>query len=168
MSPSILALSYFFHLIATIIWLGGLATMTIMVWPETRRVLADNTAALELLTRLRKRFVPLSNLSLVVLVFTGFIQMAGDKNYDGLMEFDNEWSRVILLKHIAILGMVVCGLILQLWITPALERAGMLLERGKGDAAEWERLRRREVRLTWANVLLGVLVLAFTAWATAI
>jgi uncharacterized membrane protein len=168
LSQSALAISYFFHLIATVIWLGGLATMTIMVWPETRRIFTDNPAVLTLLTRLRKRFVPLSNLSLVVLVFTGFIQMAGDEHYDGLMAFTNEWSRVILLKHLAIAGMVVCGLILQFWVTPALERASLLLERGKGDSAEWERLRRREIRLTWANVALGVLVLAFTAWATAI
>ncbi len=168
MSQSILAISYFFHLIATVVWIGGLVTMTVMVWPETRRTLADNPAMLELLTRLRKRFVPLSNFSLVVLVITGFIQMSGDPNYDGVLQFDNEWSRVILLKHIAIIGMVTCGLILQLGVTPALERVGFLLERGKGDRAEWERLRRREVRLTWINVGLGVLVLAFTAWATSI
>lgn len=74
----------------------------------------------------------------------------------------------MLLKHLAILGMVVCGLALQYGVTPALERAGLLLERGKGDPEAWERLRRREVRLTWLNLGLGVAVLAFTAWATAI
>lgn len=168
MSQSLLAISYFFHLIATVVWLGGLATMTVLVWPEMRRVLADNPALLSLLTRIRKRFSPLTNFSLVVLVITGFVQMAADPNYDGVLQFTNEWSRVILLKHVAIAGMVVCGLVLQYGVAPALERASLLLERGKGDPGEWERLRRREVRLTWVNVGLGVLVLAFTAWATAI
>jgi uncharacterized membrane protein len=168
LSPSILALSYFFHLIATVIWLGGLATMTLFVWPEARRVLAENPALMQLLTRMRKRFVPLSNFSLVVLIATGLIQMTGDPNYDGVLQFDNEWSKVILLKHVAIFGMVVCGLVMQFQVTPALERIGILLERGKGDPAEWERLRRREVRLTWVNVALGLAVLAFTAWATAL
>jgi uncharacterized membrane protein len=168
LSPSILALSYFFHLIATVIWLGGLATMTLLVWPEARRVLDQNPAMMQLLTRLRKRFGPLSNFSLIVLIATGLIQMSGDPNYDGVLQFDNEWSKVILLKHIAIFGMVVCGLVMQFQVTPALERVGMLLERGKGDPEEWERLRRREVRLTWVNVALGLLVLGFTAWATAL
>jgi uncharacterized membrane protein len=168
LSPSILALSYFFHLIATVIWLGGLATMTLFVWPEARRVLAENHALMQLLTRMRKRFIPLSNFSLVVLIATGLIQMTGDPNYDGVLQFDNEWSKVILLKHVAIFGMVVCGLVMQFQVTPALERIGILLERGKGDPAEWERLRRREVRLTWVNVALGLAVLAFTAWATAL
>ena len=168
MSPSLLAISYFFHLIATIIWLGGLATMTVLVWPEMRRVLADSPSTMLLLTRLRKRFVPLSNFSLVVLVITGFIQMSADSHYDGVLKFTNEWSRILLLKHLAIIGMVVCGLVLQYSVTPALERASLLVERGKGDPVEWERLRRREIRLTWVNVGLGVLVLAFTAWVTAL
>jgi uncharacterized membrane protein len=168
LSPSILAVSYFFHLVATVVWIGGLVTMTILVWPEARRVLAENPAMLQLLSRLRKRFVPLSNLSLVVLILTGLIQMVGDSNYDGVLQFDNEWSQVILLKHIAIFGMFICGLVLQYYVAPALERVGMLVERGKGDTARWEKLRRQEVRLTWINVGLGVLVLAFTAWATAL
>lgn len=168
MSPSILAISYFFHLIATIVWIGGLVILTIMVLPEARRVLGTNPEFYSLLARLRKRFTPLSNLSLVVLVVTGLIQMAGDSNYDGVLQFTNEWSRVILYKHIAVLGMFVCGLALQYWVVPSLERATLLAERHKGDAAELDRLRAREARLTWVNLILGVLVLGFTAWATAL
>ncbi len=168
MSQSILAISYFFHLIATVVWIGGLVTLVILVWPESRRILKDNPTLEALLNRLRKRFFPLVNFSLAVLIVTGMIQMSGDTNYDGLMQFDNEWSRVLLLKHIAIIGMVVCGVALQYWVSPALERASLLAERSKGDPAEGARLRQMEVRLTWLNVGLGILVLAFTAWITAI
>lgn len=168
MSPSILAISLFFHLMATVVWLGGLFTLVILVWPETRRLLDTNPALYGMLTRLRKRFFPLSHFSLVVLIVTGLIQMVASPHYDGMMRFDNEWSRAILLKHIAIAGMVACGLALQYAVAPALERASILAERSKGDPAEWARLRRAEIRLTWANVLLAVLVLGFTAWATAL
>lgn len=168
MSQSLLAISYFFHLIATVVWIGGLVTLVILVWPETRRLLETNPALYGLLARIRQRFFPLTNFSLAVLIVTGLLQMTADTNYDGMMTFDNEWSRVMLLKHIAIGGMMLCGIVLQFWVAPALERASLLAERSKGDPAEWERLRRNEVRLTWANVMLGMLVLAFTAWATAI
>jgi uncharacterized membrane protein len=168
LSPSLLAISYFFHLIATIVWIGGLAVLTVMVLPEARRVLGTNPQFYTLLTRLRKRFLPLSNLSLVVLVVTGLIQMSGDSHYDGVLQFTNEWSRVILYKHIAVLGMFVCGLAIQYGVVPALERATLLAEHHKGDAAELDRLRSREARLTWINLILGVLVLGFTAWATAL
>lgn len=168
MSPSVLAISYFFHLVATVVWIGGLVTLTVFVWPETRKALANNPALYAYLTRLRKRFYPLTNFSLVVLTFTGFIQMSGDPHYDGVLKFTNEWSQLLLLKHIAIIGMVVCGLVLQYGVTPALERASLLLEHGKGDQAEWEKLRQREIRLTWVNVILGLAVLGFTAWITAL
>jgi uncharacterized membrane protein len=167
LSPSILAISYFFHLIATVVWIGGLVILTILVWPEMRRILADSPAMYRFLTRLRQRFLPLSNLSLAVLIVTGLIQMTADPNYQGVLKFSNDWSRAILFKHIAVAGMVVCGIALQFWIGPALERVSLLVERDQGDPETWARLRRYEVRLTWINVILGILVLAFTAWATA-
>jgi uncharacterized membrane protein len=168
LSTSALALSYFFHLLATVFWIGGLALLVILVWPESRRVLQNTPGLYQLLTRVRRRFLPLSNLSLAVLVVSGLLQMTGDPNYEGVLQFTNDWSRVILLKHIAIAGMFICGLALQLWVAPALERVTLLAERGKENPSEWERLHRVEVRLTWANLALGVLVLAFTAWATAL
>ncbi len=168
MQPLYLALSYFIHLIATVVWIGGLVSLSLLVWPEAKRTLADQPALLTLLTRLRKRFAPLTHFSLVVLWLTGFVQMSGDANYQGTLTFDNEWSRVMLFKHIAVIGMVVCGVILQYMVVPALERATLLRERGKGDPADWDRLRQREVRLTWVNLALGMAVLGFTAWATAL
>ena len=167
MSPSLLALSYFIHLVATVVWIGGLVILTVLVIPEARRALAENPALLTLMTRLRKRFTPLSNLSLALLIATGMFQMAGDPNYQGMLQFNNQWSIAILLKHIAVIGMVAVGLVLQLVTIPALERATFMLERGKGNPADHERLRRHEVRLT-INLLLGIAVLGFTAWATAL
>ena len=168
MSQSSLAISLFFHLLATVVWIGGLVILTVLVWPESRRVLAENPALYTFLTRLRKRFMPLTHLSLAVLLVTGLFQMTADPNYEGVLQFTNEWSQVILLKHLALGGMVICGVALQFWVVPALERVSLLRERNRGDAQEWTRLRRYEVRLTWINVILGVLVLGFTAWATAI
>jgi uncharacterized membrane protein len=168
MTTPILAISYFFHLVATVVWIGGLMILSILVYPEARRVLADSPALHRFFDRLRKRFMPLTHFSLAVLVVTGLLQMSGDPNYDGVLQFANTWSRVILLKHIAIGGMLLCGLVLQYGVMPALERTGLLIERGKGDSADWERLRRNEIRLTTANLVLGVGVLGFSAWATAL
>jgi uncharacterized membrane protein len=168
LSPLLLALSYFLHLLATVIWLGGLMVLTVLVIPEVRRALDGTPALAGILTRLRTRFVPISNLCLAVLLITGMFQTAGDENYEGLLAFNNAWSVAILLKHVAIVGMIAVGLALQYRIVPALERASLLTERGKGDPAEYERLRRRELRLTWLNIAFSVLVLACTAYATAL
>jgi putative copper export protein len=165
LTQTILAVSLFFHLCATVIWVGGLLVTLLLVWPEVNRVLREQPSLYALMSRLRRRFSVYSNLALAVLLITGLTQMVGNPNYDGLMQFNNEWSRVILLKHFAILGMVICGALLQFGVTPALERATLLVERGKTDGKEWRHLRRREVLLTTVNAGLGVLVLAFSAWA---
>ena len=165
---TILAISLFFHLTATVIWVGGLLLTVLLIWPEVRRALKQSPELYRLLHRLRLRFTPWGNLSLAVLIVTGLVQMSLNPNYDGLMQFNNPWSRVILLKHIALLGMIASGAVLQLWVFPALERASLLIERGQGTADEYERLRRQEVRLTWLNAGLGVAVLAFSAWAGAL
>ena len=168
MSPSLLALSYFIHLLATVVWLGGLMVLTVLVIPEVRRALDGSPALASITSRLRARFAPISNLCLAVLLITGMFQTAGDEHYEGLLAFDNAWSIAILLKHVAIVGMIAVGLSLQYRIVPALERTSLLIERGKGDPAEYERLRRRELRLTWVNIGFSVLVLACTAYATAL
>lgn len=166
MSPSLLAVSYFVHLMATVIWIGGLMVITALVVPAARRALGDGS--IDLLRRLRTRFTPISNLCLVILFATGMFQMAGDPNYDGLMQITNPWSVAMLLKHLATIGMVVFALALQYGVVPALERTTLLLERGKGNPAEAARLRRREDTLMWINIALAVVVLACTAYATAV
>ena len=149
-------------------WIGGLVITALLVWPEMRRALADQPALYGLLNRLRKRFTPISNLSLSVLLVTGLFQMSLDENYNGMLNFDNEWSQVMLIKHIVIVLMALVGLFLQYVIIPALERTSMLLEREKGDVAEWQALRSREVALTWVSVALGLCVLGLSAWAGSI
>lgn len=166
----LLALSFFLHLVATVVWIGGLTLLTALVWPEARSLLAradESGALLEFLERLRKRFYPLANLSLVVLIVTGLFQMDKSPHYDGLLQFTNDWTRAILLKHIAVLGMLVVGAVMQWVVMPALERATLLVRRGK-DAPDLERLRHRERQLTALNCGLGIIVLLLTAIATAI
>jgi uncharacterized membrane protein len=164
--------SLFFHLLATVVWIGGLVLMTILVWPEARKALAQATypSLAAYLDRLRNRFNPLAALSLIVLIVTGLYQMARDPNYEGMLQFNNTWSRAILIKHIAVLGMIIAGAVMQWSIIPAIERATLYLNQGKTapNLPDVERLRRRERQLVALNCGLGVLVLVFTAIATAV
>src|SRR5260221_6025076 len=170
----LLSLSFFLHLLATVIWLGGLALLTLLIWPEARTLIAKQEqggAVLDLLDRLRKRFYPLANLSLVVLIVTGLFQMEESPHYDGLLQLTNDWTRAILLKHVAVLGMLVVGMAMQWGVLPALERATLLARRGKDQvksSQDMARLQRRERQLLILNLVLGVVVLLFTAIARSI
>ncbi len=165
-----LAISYFLHLIATVAWIGGLLLLVVVAWPAARTALqsADQSGGLlRLLADLRKRFTPIANLSLIVLIVTGLVQMSANPKYDGLLKIDNDWSRAIFFKHIAVVGMIGVGGVMQLALLPALDRAELRARLGK-DAPDLPRLQRRERRLSAFNLALGVLVLAFTAIATAL
>ncbi len=168
MSQSILAISLFFHILATVVWIGGILIITLLVIPEINRILLDQPALYQTLQRLRTRFYPLSNLALVILIVTGLFQMTADPEYDGLMQFNNTWSQVMLVKHILIVAMALVGVFLQFSVAPALERTTLLLERGKGDTATWNTLRQREKALTWVMIMLAILILALSAWLSAI
>ena len=168
MSPSVLAISLFIHILATVIWIGGILLITFLVVPELNRSLADQPALHQLLTRLRARFTIVGNLALALLIVTGLLQMTADPHYDGLLQLDNDWSRVLLIKHLLILLMALTGLALQFGVAPALERASLLLQRGQSDDREWRRLRRNERRLSLLIAALALLILAASAWLTAL
>lgn len=172
MSKASLALSLFVHLSATAIWIGGILITMLLVWPSVRRSLQESPALYSTLSQLRTRFYPISNLCLVALIVTGLFQMTADPNYNGLLTFDNTWTQIMLAKHLVIVGMALTGLALQYGVAPQLERTSLLLERGKSDdattQAQWQQLHQREVWLTWLNGILGVAVLACSAWATSL
>lgn len=168
MSQAALAISLFFHILATVVWIGGILLITFLVIPQVNRALEDQAALHQILLGIRRRFAGVSNLALAVLIVTGLLQMTADPNYDGLLRLDNQWSRVLLLKHLLIAIMAILGLLLQWSVAPALERASVLVQHGKDDEREWRRLRRSERRLTLLIALLAMLILAASAWLVTI
>ena len=168
MPTSILALTYWLHLAATIVWLGGLATLPLIVWPGLTRTPGDETHQ-TLLDDIERRFWPLANVSLVVLIITGTLQMGDDPHYSGLFKIDSPWAIGMLAKHIVIAGIVVASIALQWSVQPALDRAALLARRGDTQGKDEEAgLRQQARRLILLSLALGVLVLAFTAFITAL
>jgi uncharacterized membrane protein len=162
MPTLLLALNYWLHLLATVVWLGGLAMLVAVAWPGARR-------AGDALDDMERRFRPLANVSLLVLLVTGMIQMGGDPHYEGWFAVRNAWSATLLAKHLIVLVMIGLSLLLQFGAAPALARAHLLAERGvSGGESEHAAARRRLRRLTAANLALGVLVLMLTAYMTAL
>jgi uncharacterized membrane protein len=161
----ILVISYWFHLLATVVWLGGLALMLLVAWPALRRgTLADNHWL-----ALQQRFMPWANGSLIVLLITGFVQMTNDPNYTGFLQIDSLWAGAILIKHLAFGGMVLIGVYVQWSLYPAMDRLKLLGEkRPLLIQSEQEALTQREIQLLRLNLLCAAAVLFCTAVATAV
>lgn len=162
-----LALAFWVHLIATVIWVGGLALMALVVWPGAQAALGSGPQLATLIRAIQQRFAPLTWLSLAALTVTGLIQMSGNVNYDGFLQITNLWAVAILIKHVAVGGMMLVGAYLHWGVQPTLARLTTLAEHGH-PAPGLEVLRHRELALTRLNLLGGMIVLALTAVARAL
>ena len=161
----LLVVSYWLHLLATVIWLGGLALWGMVGMPAfSHKTLTPNQWL-----ALQQRFLPYANASLVVLLITGFIQMTTDPHYEGFLVVTSLWGGAILIKHIAFVGMVAIGAYMQGRIYPAMERTLLLMQKKATlGLAEQAHLEKQEKRLLWLNLTCAIAVLFFTAVATAI
>ncbi len=165
-----LALNYGFHLVATVLWIGGVATLTLVAWPGLLSAAGDDEGATNRIAdEIERRFRPVANLSLVVLLVTGMLQMGGDPHYQGFLQIADLWSVGLLAKHVIYGCMLLVTAILQLGVQPALSQARLLARRGSPEGVERERLlRSRLMRLTRLNLVLGLLVLLLTAVRSAL
>ncbi len=150
---------------ATVVWLGGIALIALFAWPALQR----GTLAANQWWIIQRRFIPWANASMIVLLITGFYQMTSDANYTGFLQVDSSWAMAILLKHIAYLAMIFITVYMQVILYPAMSRFTMLVDKQPAvAAAEQERLQKREICLLRLNLASAIIVLLFTAIATAV
>ena len=106
-------------MLATVVWIGSLAALSILVLPATRKAL-DAHAYAALIETIQRRLDPLGWLCLVLLVATGLVQMSANPNYRGFLAITNRWAVAILIKHIVFAGMTAVSAYLTWGLLPAL------------------------------------------------
>lgn len=160
-TPQFLAVSYMLHMIATVVWIGGIVFMALVVTPA----LKDRPEAAGLFAAIRRRFAPMAGLSLVVLVVTGMVQLTSSTHYVGFLNFANTWAKAILLKHIAVGGMITTAFYMTYVLQPDIRRTAMLLSAGKANPDEMRALTRRQAQAAQISIGLAAIVLLLTAIA---
>jgi uncharacterized membrane protein len=172
-----LTLAYWLHMLATVIWIGALATLTILILPAAHKAL-DLQAYANLVTELQRRLDPVGWFSLALLVGTGLLQMSANPNYHGFLAIEGRWASAIFFKHLVFLGMVGVSSYLTWGLLPRIQRNTLrqarhqsVGESGMQESQPWmheaRRLQRQETMLLRLNLVLGVLILALTAVARA-
>lgn len=164
-SPPVWALTlvYWLHMLATVTWIGGIVSISILVLPAARKSLSP-AEQLAFIESMQKRLEPLAWFSLGLLIVTGLFQLSANPHYNGFFDVSTQWSLAILVKHGLVAVMVVVSAV-QTWeVLPAIRRT--MMRRGKG-ASEEEivQLQKREERLLRMNFVLSILILGATAVA---
>ena len=167
MNSAIISVSFFLHLLATVAWIGGLVTLALVVQPVLNRSVTEVRERARVLEAILKRFQPVANLSLAVLILTGMVQTFTSRFYKGFLRLDNLWAQAIFFKHVAVLGMIIVAGFITFSVQPALKRNALLIANGLSDEQQLARLQQQQARLSWTNLVLSVLVLLFTAVASA-
>jgi uncharacterized membrane protein len=135
--------------LATVIWIGGITFILFVAIPSSRQVL--RAEASKLMGEISKRFTPLANYSIILLVVTGVALMVLNEQFSGNRFFGNNWSLVLSLKHILVFGMVVVHFYRGLVLTPKIGRTASPTEKTS--------LQKLSLNLVKTNFVLGVIVL---------
>jgi uncharacterized membrane protein len=159
-----LTTAYLLHMLATVVWLGGLAALAFWVIPLGRRAL-DPPGFAALLERLQQKLDVTAWLSLALLAGTGMFQMSAHPAYEGFLSVQSRWAGALLAKHLVIFGMVGVNAYLTWGVMPRLRRLNLRQAGGIDQTDEQARLLRLNSRLLYLNLLLAAVVLAFTALA---
>ena len=152
MTELILATSYWLHLIATVIWIGGITFILFIAIPSTKQVLGTESG--KLMGEISKRFTPLANYSIILLIITGLVLTGFNKQFSGIGNFKNNWTLVLTLKHVLILGMVAVHFYRGLVLAPRIARTE--------PASKKASLQKLSLNLVKVNFCLGLIVLLFS------
>jgi len=163
---SALTLAYWLHMLATVLWIGGISTLAILVLPTASKTL-DAEAYAALLESIQKRLDPLGWVCLAVLAATGLVQMSANPNYQGFIAIHNRCAAAILVKHLLFLVMTGLSVYLSWGLLLKLRRLAVKRQWLPAEALSDQSasLGRQEVFLLRLNLILGVLILALTAIA---
>lgn len=154
------------HIAATVVWIGWSLLLVAVIAPQV--TVAYAPAGDGWLASAVRRLSPLASLALAVLAVTGMYQLVANPNYVDLLALTNTWSRLIFVKHLAVLGNVGLMVYLAGTLVPEIRFQLRAAGLGRGDERRLTILVRRFGRVAWLNLALGAVVLLMTGLATAL
>lgn len=152
MKEIILAASHWAHLIAAVIWIGGIIFILFIALPSAKQILESDAG--KLMGEISKRFTPIANYSIIFLLVTGIILTALNKQLSEIESVRNNWTLFLIMKHVLILGMIIVHFYRGLILAPKIA--------GTVSAEQKASLQRLSLNLVKVNFCLGLLVLFFS------
>jgi uncharacterized membrane protein len=148
----VFAVVTFLHDLFTVVWVGGLIALGLVVMPSARKVLGMGPQTKKLMETIQKRMSMLVYVSIVGLLLTGLLLSRRSPAFQGLLQFGNTYSIVLVFKHILVLLMIAVTLLRSL-----------ALRRVSGPTQE-----RLKTGLLFLNIALGILVLILSGFSAAL
>ena len=156
----ILVLSHLLHVLGTVVWIGGILITLLVILPGSKAAIESASTVGKLMKEVAKRFTPLANISILLLIVTGIIIFYYDKNYTSFLDMQNRWNLLIALKHAFVAIMIIIHFYRGLILSQKIEKSSL-----KPNEKATARLKKLSLDLVKANLALGIIVLLLTAVA---
>ena len=160
MNLSVLALSHFIHVMGTVVWIGGIVMTLLVILPGSKTALEAPPVVGKLMKEVARRFTPLANMSILLLIATGIIILYYDKNYTSFLDLTKSWNVVIALKHFFVAAMILIHFYRGLILNPRIEQFS-----SQPNEKLSSRLKKISLDLVKVNFALGIIVLLLTAFS---
>jgi len=143
------------HNIFTALWIGGMLTLAFAVFPSIMKVLGKSKETKQTITTIKKRMSIFVYISMVGLILTGLLMAKQSGQSTGFLSFGNTYTSILSTKHILYILMIILSIFRSLIVDklenltpPAKEKLNMII--------------------LIINILVGVAVLALSAWVSLI
>ena len=137
------------HISAAVVWVGGIIFILFVALPSSKLVLGAEAG--KLMGEISKRFTPIVNYSILLLIVTGIFLTGHTGRFSGVA---SDWP--MLLKYIFVAMMVIIHFYRGLILTSKIVKTA--------DAIEKSALQKLSLNLVKCNLMLGALVLFFSVY----
>jgi uncharacterized membrane protein len=142
----------------TVVWIGGILMTLLVILPGSKTALESQPMVGKLMKEVAKRFTPMANISIILIIVTGIIMYFYDKNYTSFSDIGNRWNLVIAVKHVFVAIMIVIHFYRGLILNPKIERSS-----SQPNEKQTSKLKKISLDLVKINFALGITVLLLTA-----
>lgn len=143
------------HMLSTVIWIGGIFFILFVALPVAKQTLEQPG---KLMAAVSKRFIPLANISIILIILSGIGIVVSSHNPFNLIKFSNLWTSTLFIKILIVLMMVCIHFYRGLLLTPKITR----LTTEGGHSEQIEKLQKLSLNLVRTNFVLGIIVLLLT------
>lgn len=164
----ILSIVNWLHLLATVLWIGGMMILPMVVMPILKTTVGPGPMFGKFMGAWGKKFTPLAFVCLIILIISGIVMMLYNKHYEGIGNITNLWSTIMLIKHIIVVLMLFIGIYLGVVVGRKIEKLMKGVESQKAPPPELSKLQNRQMNMAMTNLILGIIVLALTGISGAI
>ena len=140
---------YWLHLGAAVLWIGGIAFILYIAIPASKSVPGNDSG--RIMGEIAGRFGPLANWCILLLIATGILMTGLSSRYSSVMNQDNNWTIVLLVKLALVSAMVGIHFFRGLVLSRMIAR----LE----DVAGRSSLQKLSLNLVKVNLALGSVIL---------